>query len=78
MFSGVFTAEEDDGIADKELGDSITVDVQSLLGAFWNMSLRSASFIHDLFFWKKVKLLVFGLTPSRAGLPGFPNYKMSD
>jgi hypothetical protein len=51
VFSGVFTPEEDDGIADKELEDSTTVDVQTLLNAFLNMPLRTASFVHDSFFW---------------------------
>jgi len=51
VFYGVFTPEEDDGIADKELEDSTTVDVQTLLDAFLNVSQRTASFIHDSFFW---------------------------
>jgi len=51
VFSGVFTPEEDDGIADKELEDSTAVDVQTHLDAFLNMSLRNASFIHDSFLW---------------------------
>jgi hypothetical protein len=42
MFSGVFMPKEDDGIADKVLGDSTTVHVQTPLGAFVNMSWRSA------------------------------------
>jgi hypothetical protein len=37
VFSGVFMPKEDDGIADKELGDSTTVGVQTLLGAFVNL-----------------------------------------
>jgi hypothetical protein len=48
---GVFIAEEGDGVGDKGSGDSTTVDVQTLLEAFWNMSLRSDSYIDEAFFW---------------------------
>ena len=41
MFSGVFVAEEVDGIGDKGSEDT-TVDVQMLLEAFLNLSLKCA------------------------------------
>ena len=40
MFSGVFIAEEVDGVRDKGSGESMVVDVQTLGGLFLNMSLR--------------------------------------
>jgi hypothetical protein len=45
---GVFTAEEFDGVGDTGL-DSATVDVQTFLEAFLNMSLRSACPIDETF-----------------------------
>ena len=42
MFSGVFIAEEVDGVGDKGSGDTTVVDVQTVLEAFLNMSLKSA------------------------------------
>ena len=39
MFSGVFIAEEVDGVGDKGSGGTTTVDVWTLLEAFLNMSL---------------------------------------
>jgi hypothetical protein len=73
-FSGVFTTEEVDGVGDKVSGDNTTVDVQTLLEAFSNMSLRSACFIDEAFLWLKPKFLVLALLSSSAGLSGFPNY----
>jgi hypothetical protein len=76
--SGVFIAVEVDGVRDKGLGATTVVDVQTLLEAFLSMSLRSASFTDEVFFWQKAKLLVLGLLSSSAGLGGCPNYWMSD
>jgi hypothetical protein len=53
VFSGVFIAEEVDGIGDKGLGDTTTGDVQMLLETFLNMSLRSACFNDGGFFLVK-------------------------
>jgi hypothetical protein len=50
VFFGVFTVlipEVVDGIGVKGSGGTITFDVQTLLEAFFNMSLRSACFIDD-------------------------------
>ena len=44
MFSQVFIAKEADGSGDEVSGDTTTVDVQTLLEAFWNMFLRFACF----------------------------------
>jgi hypothetical protein len=75
VFSGVFIIEEVDGIGDKWSGDTTMVEVQTLLEAFLNMSVRSARFIDEtLFLLVKAKLLVLGLLFSSAGLSGFPNY----
>jgi hypothetical protein len=46
----VFIAEEVERGEDKESGDTTTVDVQTLLEAFLNMSLISACFHDDAFF----------------------------
>jgi len=51
MFSGVFIAEEVDGIGDKGSGDIVTFKVQALLEAFLNMSLRSTCFSDKAFLW---------------------------
>jgi hypothetical protein len=53
FFSGVFVAEEVDWVGDQESGDTTTVDVQTLLEAFLNMSLRSACLIDEFFSGKK-------------------------
>jgi hypothetical protein len=50
MFSGIFIAEKVDRVGDKGLGDTTTVDVQTLLEAFLNMSLSSACFNNTAFF----------------------------
>jgi hypothetical protein len=49
VFSGVFIAEEVDGAGDKGSGDTTTVDVQTLLEVFLNMSLRSTCFTDEHF-----------------------------
>jgi hypothetical protein len=50
VFSGVFVAEEVDGIGEKGSGDT-TVDVQTLLEAFLYMFPRYACLIGEAFFW---------------------------
>jgi hypothetical protein len=42
-------------------GDVTTVDVQSLLEAFLNMSVRCGCFIDKALFWQKLTLLVLQL-----------------
>ena len=74
----VFTAEDVDGVGGKELGDTTTDDVPTLLYASLNMSLKSAHFNDEAFLWQKRKLLVLALQSSSVGLLGFPNYWMSD
>jgi hypothetical protein len=44
LFSGVFIAEEEGGVGDKDSGGTTIIDIQTFLEAFLNMSLRSASF----------------------------------
>ena len=53
MFSGVFIAEEVVGVGVKLLRDSTMTNVQTLLEAFLEMSLRSACFIDEAFSGKK-------------------------
>jgi hypothetical protein len=47
MFSGVFIAEEVDGVGDSGSGDTTMVDVQTLLEAFLHMSLISDNFTDE-------------------------------
>ena len=51
MFSGVFAAEEVDGVGDKGSGSTVLADKETLLEASLNISLISACFIDDTFFW---------------------------
>ena len=51
MFSGVFIVEVDVGVGDKGSGDTAAIDLQTLLEDFLNMSLRSAYFSVEDFFW---------------------------
>ena len=51
MFYRVFVAEEFGKKGGKVLGDTSTDVVQTLLEAFLNMSLRSACFIDETFFF---------------------------
>ena len=53
MFCWVFIAEEIDGVGDKGLGDTTTVDVHILLEDFVNIYLRSACFTDEPFSSKK-------------------------
>jgi hypothetical protein len=50
VFPGVTTAKEVDGVGGKGPGGT-TVDVQTLLKAFSNMSQRSVYFIDEALFW---------------------------
>jgi hypothetical protein len=61
VFSRVFTAEEADGIRDKESGRTTTVEFQTLLEAFLNMLMRTACCNDDAFYMVKVILLLLGL-----------------
>jgi hypothetical protein len=63
VFSGVFAAEEMDGIGDK-VSEDTTVDIQMLLEVLLNMSLRCACLIGKAFFWQKAKLAVLELLSS--------------
>jgi len=78
MFSVIFIAAEVDGVGNKGSRDTKTVDVQTHLEAFLNMSIRSTCFIDKAFFYCKAKLPVLGLLSSSARLSGFLNYWMSD
>jgi hypothetical protein len=51
MFSGVFIAEEVDGLGDKVSGDDTTFDVQTLSEAFLNTALTSACVTDEAIFW---------------------------
>jgi len=53
-------------------------DVQMLLEAFLNKSLRSAHFIDNAVFWYKVKFPALGLVVSISRLSGFLNYQILD
>lgn len=74
MFSGVLIAAEVDGVGDQGWGGTTVVHVQTLLEAFLNISLRSACFIKEVFFWQTV----LGLLSPSAELSGFPNYQALD
>jgi hypothetical protein len=52
VFYGVFIAEEVNGVQHKRSADTTTVDAQTLLGGFLNMSMTSACFINDTFLVK--------------------------
>jgi len=56
MFSGVLIADEV-GVGIKGSGNTITVDVQTHLEIFFNMSLRSAYFADKVFSSKKQNFL---------------------
>jgi hypothetical protein len=47
VFSGVFIAEEVDGVGDKRSGCTTMVDVHTHLEAFLNKFLRSACFTDE-------------------------------
>jgi len=49
VFSGVFITEDIDEVG---IGITMTADVKKMLmEAFWNISLRSACFTDEAFFW---------------------------
>jgi hypothetical protein len=75
MFSGVFIAEEVDGVGDKGSGNTTAVDVQTIFKA--SISPRCACFTDEAFLWSEAKLPVLGLFSS-ARLSGFPDYRISD
>jgi hypothetical protein len=50
VFSGVYIAEEVDGVGNKESMDITKVHVQTLLEVFFNMSVSSACFNVGTFF----------------------------
>lgn len=77
MFFEVFIAVDVDGVGGKLPGDITMLNIWTLLEAFFNVSLRSACFIYEAFFWWGAKLPVLGLLFSSAGLLGFPNYWVS-
>jgi len=72
VFYGVFKAEEVDRVGEKGSGDTMTVDVQTLLEIFLNMFLTSTCFNEAAFFCAKTTL------SSSARLSGFPNYWIPD
>jgi hypothetical protein len=51
VFSGVFIAEDVDGVGDKGSGGITKVDVETLFEAILNMYLASACFTDEDFFW---------------------------
>lgn len=74
--SSVFYGEEVDRVGEKGSGDTVTVDVQTLLEVFLNVFLTC--FNDAAFFCAKEKLLVLRLLSSSARLSGFPNYWIPD
>jgi hypothetical protein len=76
-FFGIFIAEEVDGVGDMGSGATTTVDVQTLLEAVLNMSLRAACFINKVFSGKN-QTSSLGTVLPKCKLSGFPNYWMSD
>jgi hypothetical protein len=54
---GVFADEEVDGVGDKESGVTTTLDIHTLLEAFFNLSLGSARFTEKAFSFKKQNFL---------------------
>jgi len=51
VFSKVLVVEEVNGVRDKGSEDTTMVDVEILLKAFLNMSLRAAHFIDNAYIW---------------------------
>jgi hypothetical protein len=51
LFSGVFIAEEVDGIGEKESEHNTTVDDQTISNVISNMFLTSACFNKEALFW---------------------------
>ena len=61
MFPGAFRAEEVDAVGNKGPRDTKMVDVQTHLEAFLNMSLKSACFTDNPFFFFPGKNKTFSL-----------------
>ena len=78
MFSGVFIAEEVDGVGDKGSEDTTMVHLQTILEAFLKMSLGSACYIDEASFWYKAELPVLEILSLKAVLTGLSNYQMSN
>jgi hypothetical protein len=81
VFSGVFIAEDVNGVGNKGSGDTTVVDVQTLGQAFLNLYLKSACFLCEAFSLSlfvcvcaRAKLPVLGLNSSNAGLSRFANH----
>ena len=64
MFDGGYVAKEDDVVENKAPGNTTSVDLQTLLETFLNVSLRSAGFIDGdvFFFFLEGKIFSFGTT----------------
>jgi hypothetical protein len=62
VFSGLLIAEEVGAVGDKGSEGTTTVDVRTLLEAFFNVSLRSACFIDEAFSQVKSKTSSLGTT----------------
>jgi hypothetical protein len=60
VFSGVFIAEEVDGVGDTGSGDTPAADAQTLLEAFLDMSLISDNFTDEHFFQVKSETPIHG------------------
>jgi hypothetical protein len=75
VFSGVFRAQED-AEGDRRSGDSTMVDVQTLLEAFLNMPLTSASFTEVLSGQKQYFCL--GIILLKCQIIRISYYKTSD
>jgi len=65
LFSGVFIAEEVEGVGYKASGDTTTVSVQAPVEAFLKMFLTSACFTYEAYFDNK-KQNFLGLISSNA------------
>ena len=64
MSSGVFTAEDVDGV------QYTTVDVRTLLETSLNLSLKSVCFIDDTFLWQKRKTFGLWITIIKCPISG--------
>lgn len=62
--------EEAEGVGDKNSADAAAVNLQILVEASLNTSLRSACFIDEIFFLVKTQLHVLELLFCNAGLSG--------
>jgi len=60
-FFEVFIAVDVDGVGDKLPGDITVLNIWTLLEAFFNVSLRSACFIYEVFFLVRSKTFNLGI-----------------